>query len=107
MKVDTHIPDLVTGQHFISNTFQFTFECDLVPVRRVEPELYSEAMEWLEGRRLVVQFQGRQNMRERGGMGAGRDTQRALQNESMRESGDDAVKVPGPTFISDAKAVAD
>ena len=105
VKVETHIRDLVTGQQFMSNTFQFTFECDLVPVRRVEPELYSEAMEWLEGRRLVVQFQGRQDRRGQGVVGDGRDGQ--LRSESAREIGGEAVKVPGPTFTSDAKAVAD
>ena len=116
VKVETHIRDLVSGQQFMSNTFQFTFECDGVPVRRVEPELYSEAMEWLEGRRLVVEFQERRRrdqgvVAQGGGRVGGRLAERVAQGEVGREgeagSGDAAVKVAGPTFTSDAKAMAD
>ena len=106
VKVETHIRDLVTGQQFMSNTFQFTFECDSVPIRRVEPELYSEAMEWLEGRRLVVQFQQRAKRAQRG-------VERlvgAVSSETARGGEDtigDAVKSRGATFTSDARAEAD
>ena len=106
VKVETHIRDLVTGQQFMSNTFQFTYQCDSVPIRRVEPELYSEAMEWLEGRRLVVQFQERG---KRGGRAVGR-VAGAVRSEVVKEGGDsgnDAVKVRGAVFTSDAKVEAD
>ena len=112
VKVETHIRDLVSGQQFVSNTFQFTFECDAVPVRRVEPELYSEAMEWLEGRRLVVQLE------ERNGNANGR-AQRVVAGRTGgavsigagrgvdESSGGQAVKRPGGSFAPEAREDTD
>ena len=75
VRVETEVRALVSGERFVSNTFQFTFECDSVPLRRVEPGLYSEAMEWLEGRRLVLKAverkRGEQLAKETAGGGGG------------------------------------
>ena len=59
VRVETEVRGLVSGERFVSNTFQFSFQCEGVPLRRVEPTLYSEAMEWLEGRRLLLQLEER------------------------------------------------
>ena len=106
VKVETHIRDLISGQQFMSNTFQFTYACDSVPIRRVEPELYSEAMEWLEGRRLVVQFQARTRNEQRGAQRAGTAVSSAVAGGGSESAGD-AVKSRGPAFITDATAEAD
>ena len=108
VKVETHIRDLVTGQQFMSNTFQFTFECDSVPIRRVEPELYSEAMEWLEGRRLVVHFKERGKRAQRGPsrLGGAVPSEVAKRAGNSGDTSGEAVKVRGAVFTSDAKVEA-
>ena len=64
VQVETTVRDLLHGRHFVSNTFQFSFQCDAIPLRRVEPALYSEAMQYLQGRRLLMKVEERRSAQQ-------------------------------------------
>jgi len=53
IKVETKIRDLIKNTEFMSNTFNFTFRSDSIPLRKIQPHTYTEAMQWLDGRRII------------------------------------------------------
>lgn len=73
VRVETRVHDLTRGALFSSNTFDFTFHSPSVPVRRVLPKTYQEAVEWIDGKRRRERLARELASAEqaRGGGGAG------------------------------------
>lgn len=68
IRVETLVHDLIAGQVFPSNVFHFSFQCDKVPVRKVIPNTYREAVDFLDGRRrrqkLAIAYSDRQQQQQ-------------------------------------------
>jgi len=69
LRVETLVHDLLAGTVFPSNVFAFTFRCDSRPVRRVLPNTYREAVDWVDGRRRRDKLERKLRAAEEGGAG--------------------------------------